>query len=228
MASFVLVHGGAHAAWCWDRLLPHLTADPRVTSVKAVDLCGHGDRHDAKPHDEIRIADYVDSVVTDIETADLQDVILVGHSMAGITLPHVAARVANRIRRVIYLSTTNPPLGKSVLDQMNEDALSPMSRGIDVTEGFCSDLDEETSTWLKGHLGVQPEGPMTDSVERVAGPPEIPSTYVVLDQDQILPPTYQLEQAARVGANEIVHFEAGHSAFASRPAELATLLLQYV
>jgi len=31
----------------------------------------------------------------------------------------------------------------------------------------------------------------------------------------------------RLGVDEIVHFEAGHSAFASRPAALAALLLHY-
>lgn len=46
MASFVLVHGGSHGAWCWERLIPHLRPDPRIESVVAVDLTGHGARRD--------------------------------------------------------------------------------------------------------------------------------------------------------------------------------------
>jgi pimeloyl-ACP methyl ester carboxylesterase len=224
MVNFVLVHGGAHGAWCWDRLVPRLRENTTTGAVLAVDLCGHGHRLGDRPQGEIRIADYVDSVVEELESADLSDVVLVGHSLAGITLPEVAARCPDRIHRLVYLSTTNPPVGSCVNDSMAH-PLSPISRGVDVTEAFCSDLDEETAAWLVGNLGPQPEGVLAESIRRVAGPREIPSTYVLLEKDEVLPPAYQLEQAETIGADEIVRFEAGHSAFASRPTELAELLL---
>ena len=62
---------------------------------------------------------------------------------------------------------------------------------------------------------------------RLAGPPDIPSTYVLLEHDEVLLPAYQLEHAKRIGAGEIVRLAAGHSAFASRPEALAELLLRY-
>ena len=37
--SRVLIHGGAHGAWCWEPLLPHLSGE-----VLAVDLPGRGRR----------------------------------------------------------------------------------------------------------------------------------------------------------------------------------------
>lgn len=228
MPSFLLVHGGAHGAWCWDRVVPLLTRDRRVEHVLAVDLPGHGRRLDAMPQSDISLDDYVDSVVADILAANLQDIVLVGHSLAGITIPHVAARIPARIRRLVYLSTTNPALGRSVLDEMQTNPLSPISRGIDTTAAFCSDLDAATTDWLRGRLGPQPMGPMEAKATRVAGPPEIPSTYVLLENDEVLPPAYQLEHARRIGVDEIVRMAAGHSAFASRPQELAELLLRYV
>lgn len=228
MPAFVLVHGGAHGAWCWARVVPWLTRDPRVTAVLAVDLPGHGTRLDAKPQAEITLADYVEAVVGDIERAGLGDIVLVGHSLAGITLPHVAARLPDRIRRVVYLSTSNPPLGQSIMDELRANPLSPISRGIDLTAAFCSDLDPEMATWLTSRLGPEPPAPMETKVTRVAGPPEIPSTYVLLERDEVLPPTYQLEHAKRIGVGEIVRLAAGHSAFASQPEALATQLLAYV
>ncbi len=227
MASFVLVHGGAHGAWCWERLLPLLERDHRVTHTLAVDLPGHGTRLDSKPQEQIQLADYVDAVVSDIERARLTDIVLVGHSLAGITIPHVAARLPRQIRRVVYLSTTNPALGQSVMDELQANPISPISRGIDVTDAFCSDLDAATSAWLRSHLGPEPQGPMEEKVTRVAGPPEIPSSYVLLEHDEVLPPAYQLEHAKRIGAGEIVRLAAGHSAFASQPEALAELLLRY-
>jgi hypothetical protein len=42
-----------------------------------------------------------------------------------------------------------------------------------------------------------------------------------------LPPALQREQARNAEVDEIVSLDAGHSAFASRPKELADLLLCY-
>lgn len=226
MTSFVLVHGGAHGAWCWDRLAPHLSSDPRVDAVVAVDLSGHGARLDAKPLEEIRLADYVDDVVREIKGRDLHGVVLVGHSLAGITIPRAAARVADRIRRIVYLSTSNPVAGQSIEDLMKH-PLSPLSRGVDIKDMFCNDLDDEAAAWLLSNLGPQPPGPLTEPVPPVSLPGEIESTYILLERDEALPPALQREQALNARADEVVPFDAGHSAFASRPRELADLLLRY-
>ena len=225
MANFVLVHGGAHGAWCWERVIPVLEASPRVEQVVAIDLVGHGGRVEEKPLDEICLEDYADDVVREIEGRDLRDVVLVGHSLAGITLPLAAHRLVGRLRRVVYLSTTNPPVGQSVEDRM-KDPLSPLTRGVDFETMFCNDFDEETSTWLLSRLGPEPPGPMAEKVTVATGPPGVASTYVLLEQDEALPPAFQREQARTAQVDEIVTLDAGHSAFASRPQELAELLLR--
>ena len=226
MTSFVLVHGGAHGAWCWDRLVPFVRSDPRVDAVVAVDLTGHGARRDVKPQGDITLDDYVADVVREIEERDLREVVLVGHSLAGITVPRAAAPVADRMRRLVYLSTSNPPAGQSVDDLMKH-PLSPLSRGVDFERMFCNDLDDETMAWLLSTLGPEPPGPMGQPVAAVSLPASLASTYILLERDEALPPEFQRLQARNVGAREIVPFDAGHSAFASRPRELAALLLRY-
>lgn len=227
MPSFVLVHGGAHGAWCWEKLVPCLRASSRVEDVVAVDLTGHGARLDVKPQDAIARADYVEDVVRAIEERDLADVVLVGHSLAGITLPEVAARIPERLRRVVFLSTSNPPVGQSILDLLL-DPRSPTSRRLNARTMFCNDLDEETAAWLLDRLGPEPSGPMREPAALASLPPGVPSTYILLERDEALPPAFQRDQARNVGADEVVSFDAGHSAFASRPRELAELLLGYV
>ena len=225
MTHFLLIHGGAHGAWCWDRLAPFLRMSSDIDQVVAVDLTGHGARRDVKPLDEITLTDYVDDIVREIERRDLRNVMLVGHSLAGISMPLVASRIPDRIRRLVYLATSNPPVGQSCSDLMKH-PLSPVSRGIDARQMFCSDLDEETAAWLLGKLGPEPAGPMHE-VATIAGPPAgIASTYILLEKDQALPPDFQREQARNANADEIVPFEAGHSAFASRPKDLAQLLIE--
>lgn len=189
----------------------------------AIDLVGHGARLEEKPLDEICLDDYADDVVREIESRDLHDVVLVGHSLAGITLPPAAHQLVGRLRLLVYLSTTNPPVGQSVEDRMN-DPLSPISREVDFETMFCNDLDAETTTWLLSHLGPEPPGPMAEKVTVATGPSGVPSTYILLERDEALPPAYQREQARTAQADEIVSLDAGHSAFASRPQELADLL----
>ncbi len=225
MANFVLVHGAVHGAWCWERVIPVLEASPGVEAVVAVDLVGHGARLGEKPLEDISIDDYVDNVVGEVEGRDLHDVVLVGHSLAGITITPAAHWLGSRLRRLVYLSTTNPAVGQSVEDRMN-DPLSPLSRGVDFETMFCNDLDEETSTWLLSRLGPEPPGPMAEKVAVAAGPPDVASTYILFEKDEALPPAFQREQARTAQVDEIVTLDAGHSAFASRPEELAALLLQ--
>lgn len=226
MTSFVLVHGGSHGAWCWERLIPHLRGDPRIEAVVAVDLTGHGTRRDLQPLDTITLLDYVDDVVREIERCDLHSVVLVGHSLAGITIPRAAARVAGRIRRLVYLSTSNPTAGQSIAELMKH-PLSPVSRRVDFRRMFCNDLDDEAATWLLSNLGPEPPGPMNEPVPAVTQTAGMKSTYVLLERDETLPPAFQREQARNAEVDEVVPFDAGHSAFVSRPRELAELLLRY-
>ena len=59
--------------------------------VLAVDLPGRGD----KPADlaTVSVEDWVNSAVADIDDAGLGDVVVVGHSMAGLTVPGVVAKL---------------------------------------------------------------------------------------------------------------------------------------
>jgi hypothetical protein len=66
---------------------------------------------------------------------------------------------------------------------------------------------------------------MREPFVAAALPTGLPTTYVLLEQDEALPPDFQREQARNAGVQEIVPFDAGHSAFVSRPRELAALLL---
>jgi pimeloyl-ACP methyl ester carboxylesterase len=90
---------------------------------------------------------------------------------------------------------------------------------------FCNDLDEETRDWLLGNLGSEAPGPMTEAIDPVQVELATPSVYIVCQNDEAIPPEIQREQARNAGAAEVVSFDSGHSAFASRPRELAELLI---
>src|SRR5882757_9696928 len=89
---FVLVHGGAHGAWCWDRLLSEI--DDLGHQAIAMDLPGHGSR----VRETSTIPGYREAVVELLDPGD----ILVGHSM-GATVATLAADVFQDIAHMVYL-----------------------------------------------------------------------------------------------------------------------------
>jgi len=207
-------------------VLPLLLKDPRVEEVIAVDLPGHGALQEVKPAQDITLEDYVAHVVRLIESRDLADVVIVGHSLAGLTLPPVAHRVKSRLRRVVYMASVNPEKGCTVADMMAH-PLSPVRRGVSMETMFCNDLDPERTEWLMSQLIDEPPRVMETPVEIPRAPSGLPSTYILLERDQTLLPDYQREQADTAGVEEVVSFDSGHSAFAAKPRELAELLLRY-
>jgi len=113
--ALVLVHGGAHAGNCWSLTIDEICRLAPELTVLAVDLPGRR----SKPGDlaTLTIADWVDSVFDDIENAGLDDVVIAGHSMAGLTVPGVVAKLGkSRVREMILAAACVPPEGAAMVD----------------------------------------------------------------------------------------------------------------
>ena len=84
----------------------------------------------------VTVDDWVNSAVADIDDAGLGDVVVVGHSMAGLTVPGVVAKLgAARVREMILLAAFVPPQGPSVVDTLRG-PLAPLARvGAPAAEG---------------------------------------------------------------------------------------------
>jgi pimeloyl-ACP methyl ester carboxylesterase len=76
MSLFALVHGGAHGGWCWELLVPEL--EKRGHSTVAPDLPIEDDAAGAR--------EYARVVAAALPTND-DDVVVVGHSLGGLTIP---------------------------------------------------------------------------------------------------------------------------------------------
>jgi len=67
----------------------------------------------------VRIADCVDSVIADVESAGLSEVVVCGHSLGGVTVPGVVAKLGtSRVREMVLAAAFLPPQGTSVLDSL--------------------------------------------------------------------------------------------------------------
>src|SRR5512143_1906202 len=113
MANYVLVHGGWFGAWCWYKVVPLLQAAGH--SVYTPTLTGVGEQA-ALLTPEIGLDTHIQDVVSLIETKDLLQVILVGHSYSGMVITGVADRVPDRIAHLVYLDAVVPRDGQSLVD----------------------------------------------------------------------------------------------------------------
>jgi pimeloyl-ACP methyl ester carboxylesterase len=226
--SMVLVHGGGCTKECWQLMVPHVDGE-----VVAVDLPGRGDR----PGDLARIgvADFVDAVVDDIVARDLREVVLVGHSLAGLTIPQVAGRIPERIRALVFVSCTVPRDGQSsydtldpeiqaLSDQAPPDSLNTLDPEIQKAV-FYNDVDDPALLEWAVAL-VVPEAPSTVKEPMVLStmPHDIRRVWVRLTRDVIVAPEKQDRFVQNLGGAEVIELDAAHMAMISRPRELAEVL----
>jgi pimeloyl-ACP methyl ester carboxylesterase len=183
----------------------------------------------------VGIADFVDAVVDEIERRDLFEVVLVGHSLAGLTIPQVAARVPERIRALVFVACTVPQDGESAYDTLDPEmqalydgrreaplgALNPeIARAV-----FYNDVDDpDVMNWALTLLVPEAPASITDRMVLSTMPTELRRVWVRLGRDQIIPPVKQDRFITNLGGAEVVDLDAGHMAMISQPRQLATIL----
>ncbi|MDZ8024663.1 MAG: alpha/beta hydrolase [Nostoc sp. DedQUE11] len=106
MSLFCLVHGAFQGAWCWDLLIPYLEAQGHKTVAMDLPI------EDASAS----LSQFADVVLQVLPKTD-DDIVLVGHSMAGTVIPLVAE--AHQVRQLVFLTALIPYPGISTLDQFS-------------------------------------------------------------------------------------------------------------
>jgi pimeloyl-ACP methyl ester carboxylesterase len=100
MSAFVLAHGSWWGGWSWGRVAARLRRAGHV--VHTPSYTGMGNRaHLLGP--AITIETFVEDLIGVIESEELSEVVLVGHSFGGVPISGVADRIPERIAKLIYL-----------------------------------------------------------------------------------------------------------------------------
>lgn len=225
--SFVLIHGATMSAASWERLTPLLEGE-----VLAVDLPGRGTRADVDLR-TVTLDDCARAVVADVVERDLTDVVLVGHSFAGVTMPRVMALLPDRIRHVVLLSAVVPEDGTRVLDQIDANIRAAVEEGIAggiytaVPEAarymLCNDADEEQSAYILDLLVDDAAALLAEPVDLSGYRLPIPRTYLQLSRDQCVPPDTQALATQRTAADAVT-LDAGHMAMVTLTGQVADVL----
>jgi pimeloyl-ACP methyl ester carboxylesterase len=229
VSTFVLVHGAWHGAWCWERLTPEL--ERRRHRVVAPDL----------PCEDptATFDDYAGVVVDALAAVDDDDVVVVGHSLGGLTIPLVAAR--RPVRRLVFLCALIAAPGASLADQVRAEpdifvpgfraGLAPpdgqrRSLWVDYAiarEALYQDCAEEHAAAAFERLRPQSSAPDAEPCS-LAALPAVPATSVVAAEDRIVNPAWSRRAARERLGVDPVELPGGHSPFLSRPGPLAEVL----
>ncbi|MGH9262037.1 MAG: alpha/beta fold hydrolase, partial [Acidimicrobiales bacterium] len=117
MGALMLVHGVAHGAWCWSRTTADLVG--RGHEVFAVDLPLSGLDDDAAA---------VRRALDDWS----RDVVLVGHSYAGLVISKAAAERSD-VEHLVYVAAMLVDGGDVYLERMREFPAAPINEGVELT-----------------------------------------------------------------------------------------------
>jgi pimeloyl-ACP methyl ester carboxylesterase len=238
--TYLLVHGAWHGAWCWDKVIPLLEA--KGHKAIAVDLPGHGD--DIGRTTDISLDDYVNGVV---RTANDQkgQVILVGHSMAGIVISQAAEKLGSeKISALIYLDAFLPRDGESLfaLVEATLKNLTPNSRKPNLIENiiisedhktnsvnremvaqiFYHDCSEEDKKFALARISKEPIAPLATPLrltDDVYG--AIPKYYILCTESKDMDKTFL---STHVPCKKVYRLASSHSPFFSMPEKLVEIL----
>ena len=243
MKTFILIHGAWLNAGIWDRIALRLRDAGH--EVLTPELPGNG--RDTTPASEVHLQTYVDAIATLI--SEREDVVLVGHSMAGIVVSNLTEMMPKKITHLFYLAAFMLADGASVVSfQETQRALRSAQQGAPQgARGFlqfapdksystlnpelvpgklCNMCTEADAQLLVRHLAQQPTGPRLDPVHiSEARWGSVPRTYIKTLQDKSVATELQEAMLAQVPGTPVVELDSDHSPFYSKPEELVEILL---
>jgi pimeloyl-ACP methyl ester carboxylesterase len=235
MATYVLVHGGGHGGWCYQRVARLLRAEGH--EVLTPTLTGLGDRAHLLD-DGVDLERHVTDVAAVLRFEDLRDVILVGHSYGGMVITGAADREVDRVGRLVYLDAATPINGQSLVDVAGPviNAVRPMGEVVDGIElvllpgpdaGLLYGVtDPADLAWMAERLTPHPwrcfEQPLTLGNEDALW--AIPQFHIVCTSTL---PTRDRDQMARAKAEgRLWDIDTGHDLMITEPKRTADALLQ--
>jgi pimeloyl-ACP methyl ester carboxylesterase len=235
--GLVLVHGGEHSADCWELTIDELRRRAPQLPVLAVNMPGHG----ATPGDltMVSIADCVRSAVGQIENAGLRDVIVVGHSLAGLTVPGIVATLGSaRVREMILAASCLPVQGQAIVDTLAGPLAWYVRRAVRLRKPpattpnalsaliFCNGMTRAQRRYTLSRMHPEAATIITEPVDRSDLPDDVPRTWILTLRDHALFRRTQLRSIAALGGVQtLIPVDTCHDLMISEPALLAEILI---
>ena len=234
MQTIILVHGAWADVSSWDAVVPLLKAQGH--EVIAINLAGHG--KDTTSFKGITFQTYVDQVKAAIGTRT--NVILVGHSFAGLVISQVAEDIPAQVKGLIYLAAALPHDGDNLLSLAKQDPASHIGKYLTVDQAngtaviagdgaaeiFAADAPRQVQDFIAANIKPEPLAPLATPVhltEKNYG--SIRKVYIhTLNDNAISYPAQQSMVNAGMVAR-VYTLASSHTPFISMPDKLAAIIL---
>jgi pimeloyl-ACP methyl ester carboxylesterase len=235
MATFLLVHGGGHGGWCYNKLSPLLRAEGHF--VLSPSLTGCGDRkHLVTPNTNLDT--HIEDIANLMQYDDLTEIILVGHSYGGMVITGVSGRVPDRIRELVYLDAAHPQQGQS-LRMLAPEQIEPTYAGVQTHNGvemvmwpfpgmaaFFGVTDPVDAAWVDSKLTPHPWKTF-DQPLQLANPQaarRLPRTNINCSQS--LRASHAQANHAQTEGHRNYEIDTGHDLMITEPRAVANMLLE--
>ncbi|PYC75138.1 esterase [Micromonospora arborensis] len=225
MADFVLVAGAWLGSWAWAEVVPSLRAAGH--GAHPLTLSGLAEKRGVPAGQQTHVQDIVDEV----EGRDLRDVVLVGHSYAGIPVGQAAERIGDRLTRVVFVDSEVPVDGESFASgfwqgraafeaMLADDGFWPQP-GAAEFDG--QGLTDEQVTRLVEGATAHPGATLTEPAVLTGALGDLPATYIkcLLDGPE---PNDAVAKLLTSDRWRLVTMATGHWPMFSQPTELARVL----
>ncbi|MFJ8630577.1 alpha/beta fold hydrolase [Streptomyces sp. NPDC093568] len=229
MTNFVLVAGAWLGAWAWDEVAADLRSAGH--GVHPLTLSGLAKKRGVPAPGQ---RTHVEDIVAEVERLDLRDVVLVGHSYAGVPVGQAAVLIGDRLRRVVLVDANAAVDGDSFLSGWPSDEVRA---AIEAHEGFWppvpaddfagQDLTDEQIARILDGATPHPGATLTQPAVMSRPLSEVPGTYIkcLLDGEEPWGAAAELLKSDRW---TLVTMDTGHWPMFSRPHELARVLRESV
>ncbi len=249
MTDFLIVHDVGQSAWFWNRVWGYATAPaehpPRLAAPECsrqfylANLPGHGSDEEGDTA-EVRLDECTQAIVRAVERRGMRDLVLVGHGVGGMIALQAVSQLSIQPKRLVLVAGVVPEPSKSALSQIPISLKKNFSARFNpgkfwgkevrfsrafVTRYLCNGMDTRDITQALGFFGPLPTLALETKVEPSASDIPCPVSYVILDQDKLLPPTLQISMARQIPEIELIHLDSCHQASLQKPVEMGKLLV---
>ena len=234
--TFVLAHGSWHGGWCWIRVAERLRRQGH--KVYAPSYTGMGDRVHLL-NKNITIDTFVEDLVQVIQSEELSEVVLVGHSFGGVPITGVADRIPDRLADLVYLDSVVLESGQHAFSNYPpETAKARIKAAEEATNGLAVPVPEKLSAgwglgnegdpdydWVRRRLTPHPLRSYTTALA-LRGPVgnKLPRTYVHCTQPSLSGLDTSRQLVRSLSGWRWVELAAPHDAMITNPDDVVRLL----
>jgi pimeloyl-ACP methyl ester carboxylesterase len=191
--------------------------------VYALSLTGLADRSHLAS-DAVNLDTHIADVVNLVKWEDLHDIVLVGHSYAGVVLGGAAEEIADRVKSIVFLDAFMPEAGKSMVDISPREV--PSTGNLTPYSAAGMKVNQADQAWVDSLVTPQP-------VNTYVQPLGEASAYLTIPKKTFVRTTFpsagwqdSYDQYTADPDWTTYLVESGHDIMVDQPAELARILIE--